>query len=95
MSPFRPTRENIEQIFCCKLLRKSFNFSLPSLFFLLLFSFASSPYPHSSSFVFFSPLAICLKKKASMKDTHVPLWIKCVPLLLGRSDVGVYTRSSL
>lgn len=35
-----------------------------------------------------TPLPICLKR-LSMKDTHVPLWIKSG--LLGRSDVGVYS----
>lgn len=66
-----------------------------SFFSPAVLSFASSLHPRSSSFVLFSPpLPICLKRP-SMKDTHVPLWIKCVSLLLGRSDVGVYTGWSL
>lgn len=93
--------ENIEHIYCCKLLRKSLNSSLPSLlsvwiFFLSCCSFfcifsTSSPFQLCPSS---PPLPICLKRP-SMKDTHVPLWIKCVSLLLGRSDVGVYTPWSL
>lgn len=94
--------ENIEHIFAVNY-SESLWTPLSLLFFYVLIFFLSCCsffciFSSSSQLKlcpFFSPpLPICLKRP-SMKDTHVPLWIKCVSLLPGRSDVGVYTRWAL
>lgn len=86
--------ESTQHIFCHKWLRKPLNSSLPSLIMfwsfspLLLFFCIFSSSSRFQLGPFSTPLPICLKR-LSMKDTHVPLWIKSG--LLGRSDVGVYS----